>query len=86
MAEFMLILVSHHGIFIAVSPIRTVKETSLHKSHHFVFVKIDFTKIAFPILIIGVVCTGFATCLGFLHIKSPFIFLKKYSKKIKKSQ
>ena len=73
MAEIMLILVSYHGIFVAVSPVRTVIKATLHKSHHFVFVKVYLAKIAFPILVVGVVCAGFTTGFGFFHIKSPFI-------------
>ncbi len=69
----MLVLVAYQRIFVTVSPVRAVIKATLHKTHHLVFVKIDFAKIAFPIFVIGVVCTGFATCFGFFHIKSPFI-------------
>lgn len=69
----MSILVAYQFVFVTVSPIWAVIEAALHKAHHFVFVKVYFAKIAFPILVIGVVCTGFATGFGFFHIKSPFI-------------
>lgn len=71
--SFLSVLVSYQLIFIAAAPIWAIRKTSLHKPHHFILIKVDFAKIAFPIFVIGIVRTGFATGFGFFHLISPFI-------------
>ena len=80
----MLILVPYNLVFVSIPPIRAVKEATLHKPHHFIFIKVYFTKIAFPIFVIGIVRTGFTTGFGFFHINHLSFYLKSIAKKGKK--
>ena len=60
------VLFAHDGIFIAQAVVWTAVICTLHKSKHFILVKIYFADIAFAVVIVriirAVVTAGFSVC------------------------